>query len=185
MEKIVIDMEKVENGEISKQMLKKHVRDVAFGQLRADLSKGTKASTIKYDTFQMQEYLRSDRMNKEEIEMLTNIRSSCVRGVKANFKGMHKVCLHCPLQCDIENPQIDTQEHVLKCSKLGGSTMDIILMHASSVEQSQLAKVFSTLMTRRTTLLEEMTIHSSCCRPGAPYLDPSSTGAPATIVPLL
>ena len=59
--------------------------------MRADLSKGTKASTIKYGTFQMQEYLRSDRMNKEEMEMLTNIRSSCVRGVKANFKGMHKV----------------------------------------------------------------------------------------------
>ena len=34
MEKIGIDMEKVENGEISKQMLKKHVRNVAFGQLR-------------------------------------------------------------------------------------------------------------------------------------------------------
>ena len=186
MEKLGINMEKIENGEISKQMLKKHVRDVAFGQLRADLSKGIKASTIKYDTFQMQEYLRSERINKEEIEMLTSIRSCCVRGVKYNFKGMHKVCLHCPLECDIEKPQEDTQEHVLKCTKLGGGgTMDINFMHASSVEQSQLSKVFSLLMAKRTTLLEELNTTSSCCRPGASNLDPSSRGTPATIVPIL
>ena len=179
-------MEKVENGEISKQMLKKHVKDVAFGHLRADLSKGTKASTIRYDTFQMQEYLRSDSMNKEEMEMLTNMRSSCVRGVKYNFKSMHKVCLHCPLECNIANPQVDTQEHVLECTKIGGgSNMDINFMHASLVEQSQLAKVFSARMAKRTTLREELTRASSCCRPGASNLDPSSSGAPATIVPIL
>ena len=44
--------------------------------------------------------------------------------------------------------------------------MDINCMHASSVEKSQLSKVFSVLMAKRSTLLEELITTSSCCRPG-------------------
>ena len=117
-------------------------------------------------------------MNKEEMTMLTNMRSNCIKGIKANFKNMHKLCLHCPLKCDTENPQEDTQEHILVCSRLDGSNMDLELIHASSVEQSELARQFCGLMNQRTTLLEEQSDSSSCCRPGA-NLDPSSLGAAA------
>ena len=170
----------IENGEISKQELRKCVRSVAFSQLRAIQSKGTKTKTIKYFEFQMQEYLRSE-INREEMTTLTSIRSMCVRGVKTNFKKMYKLCLHCPLRCDSENPHDDTQEHVLRCSKLGGSNIEMDFMHASVVDQCELARQFSRLMTERTTLLEEQSDDSSCCRPGASFLDPSSQGAPAAI----
>ena len=106
---------------------------------------------------------------------LTNMRSNCVKGIKSNFKNMHKVCLHCPLQCNIEDPPEDTQEHVLVCSKLAGSNMDPIFVYASSVEQCELARQFSALMYQRTTLLEELTAPSTCCRPGASNLDPSTS----------
>ena len=170
----------IENGEISKQELRKCVRSVAFSQLRAIQSKGTKTKTIKYFEFQMQEYLRSE-INREEMTTLTCIRSMCVRGVKTNFKKMYKLCLHCPLRCDSENPYDDTQEHVLRCSKLGGSNIEMDCMHASVVDQCELARQFSRLMTERTTLLEEQSDDPSCCRPGASFLDPSSQGAPAAI----
>ena len=74
--------------------------------------------------------------------------------------------------------QEDTQEHILVCSRLDGSNMDLELIHASSVEQSELARQFCGLMNQRTTLLEEQSDSSSCCRPGA-NLDPSFLGAPA------
>ena len=151
---------------------------MAFRQLRNIQSKSIKAGTIRYQKYEMQEYLKSASMNKEEMTMLTNMRSNCIKGIKANFKNMHKLCLHCPLKCNTENPQEDTQEHILVCSRLDGSNMDLELIHASSVEQSELARQFCGLMNQRTTLLEEQSDSSSCCRPGA-NLDPSFLGAPA------
>ena len=180
MMKLGLTHKQLENGEISKQELRKCVRNVAFSQLRAIQTKGTKTKSIKYFEFKMQEYLRSE-LSREEMTTLTSIRSMCVKGVKANFKKMYKLCLHCPLRCEPENPHEDTQEHVLRCSKLSGSNMDIDFMHASVVDQCELARQFSRLMTKRTTLLEDQSDDTSCCRPGASFLDPSSLGAPAAI----
>ena len=132
----------------------------------------------------MQDYLGSENLTKEEMTMVTSIRSMCVKGIRRNFKNMHKVCLHCPLECSTESLHEDTQDHVLRCSKLGQSTVDINFMYASSVEQGLLAREFLERMTTRTTLLEDQPDLSSCCRPGA-ILDPSSQGAPATVVPIL
>ena len=122
--KFELKHEEVAKGDLTKQQLRKIVRDVAFRQLKDIQSKRTKARTIRYQDYQMQEYLRNASINKEEMAMLTNMRSSCIKGIKANFKNMHKVCLHCPLECDTENPQEDTQEHILVCSRLDGSNMD-------------------------------------------------------------
>ena len=174
MSKLEITHDEVATGELTKNGLRKVVRDVAFRQLKEVLAKGTKASGIRYNQFEMQEYLRSGTISKEEMSTLTNLRSKCVKGIKSNFKNMHKMCLHCPLQCSIEDPPEDTQEHVLVCSKLAGSNMDPDFVHASSVEQCELARQFSALMYQRTKLLEELTAPSTCCRPGASNLDPST-----------
>ena len=174
MSKLEITHDEVATDELTKNRLRKVVRDVAFRQLKGVLAKGTKASGIRYNQFEMQEYLRSGTISKEEMSTLTNLRSKCVKGIKSNFKNMHKMCLHCPLQCSIEDPPEDTQEHVLVCSKLAGSNMDPDFVHASSVEQCELARQFSALMYQRTKLLEELTAPSTCCRPGASNLDPST-----------
>ena len=175
LSKLEITHDEVATGGLTKNRLQKIVRDVAFRQLKQVLAKGTKASDIRYNEYEMQEYLRNGTINKEEMSTLTNLRSKCVKGIKSNFKSMHKVCLHCPLQCSIGEPLEDTQEHVLACSKLAGSNMDPIFVHASSVEQCELARQFSALMSQRTTLLEELTAPSTCCRPGASNLDPSTS----------
>ena len=121
-------------------------------------------------------------LREEEINVLTALRSKCTRGIRTNFKSMYKTCTHCPLQCNIEEPQNDTQEHVLQCKKLKGSNMDMDYIYTESVEQSEVARQFSELMNQRTTMLEEETISSSCCLPGASFLDPSTAnGAPVTV----
>ena len=121
-------------------------------------------------------------ISEEEINVLTALRSKCIRGIRTNFKSMYKTCLHCPLQCNTEEPQHDTQEHVLQCKKLKGSNMDIDYVYTEGVEQSEIARQFSELMRQRTTLLEGETTPSSCCLPGASFLDPSTVhGAPVTV----
>ena len=41
-----------------------------------------------------------------------------MKDVKSNFSAMHKNQIHCPLVCNSENPQIDTQDHLLTCEVL-------------------------------------------------------------------
>ena len=69
----------------------------------------------------------------------------------------------------------------MQCTKLKGSNMVIDYVYTEGVEQSEVARQFSELMRQRTTLLEEEATPSSCCLPGASFLDPSTAhGAPVT-----
>ena len=167
---------------LSKKELRKIVKDVAFGKLAESMQRSTKVKDIRYSKLELQAYLKSSCLSEEEINVLTALRSKCIRGIRTNFKSMYKTCLHCPLQCNIEEPQHDTQEHVLQCTKLKGSNMDVDYVYTEGVEQSEVARQFSELMRQRTTLLEEEATPSSCCLPGASFLDPSTAhGAPVTV----
>ena len=66
LNKLGLKHEEVAKGELTKQQLRKIVRDVAFRQLRNIQSKSIKAGTIRYQKYEMQEYLKSASMNKEE-----------------------------------------------------------------------------------------------------------------------
>ena len=81
---------------------------------------------------------------------------------------MYKGCQHCPIKCNEEAPNQDTQEHILTCEALGGSTADNNFMHAGVVDQRLLGKEFSRLMLKRAQLLEGLpTSSDGCCLPGA------------------
>ena len=156
------------------------VRDVAYSKLAESMRRSTKVKDMRYTKLELQPYLKSSILGLEEMNMLTGIRSKCVRGIKLNFKNQFKLCKHCPLKCNIVQPQEDTQEHVLVCTKLDGSRLDLDFAFTDGVQQSELAQDFSRLMKQRTMLLEEEA-PSSCCLPGALFPDPgSNSGAPVT-----
>ena len=98
--------------------------------------------------------------------MLFAMRTRCVKGIKSNFKGMKNTCQHCPMKCSEDTPVVDSQEHVLQCSALGGSDTDMDFIHASPVEQSHLVKTFCKLMKRREQLLEGKETSRCCSLPG-------------------
>ena len=153
-----------------KSELRKRAQDGAFVELYQNLQKSTKVMHIKYIKLELQEYLKS-KMTKEERNTITAVRSKCLRDIKANFSSMYKVCKHCPLQCDEVSPKLDSQEHILLCSALGGSTADLDFMHAGVVNQRFLGREISRIMWKRAQLLEASTTSSNCCRlPGA-FLD--------------
>ena len=153
--------------------LSKRARQLVLGELLTSMQRSTKVRSMKYNKLELQPYLQSN-LTYDEKSMLTAIRSKCVRDIKGNFPNMHKVCQHCPMNCNIEEPQLDTQEHVLTCAKLGGSNIDIEFMHASVVEQSQLVRDFLKLMRVRSTVLEAANnVTGACCLPGATILDQS------------
>ena len=177
LRKFAMTYDEVACGTWSKKGLKselnKRARQLALGELLTSIQRSTKVRGMKYNKLQLQPYLQSN-LTDDEKSMLTAIRSKCVRDIKGNFPNMHKVCQHCPMNCNTEEPQLDTQEHVLECAKLGGSNVDIEFMHASVVEQSQLVREFSKLMKVRSSMLEDANnATGACCLPGASILDQS------------
>ena len=161
----------VESETMTKAALKKKLKQTAlksaFAELYTNAQKGTKGKHLKYNSLEMQVYLKSDKLTQNEKIMLTAIRTSCVKTLKGNFSNMFKVCQHCPLGCNTEAPQEDTQEHLLKCPNLGEvSNVDYDFMHAGDVEQSLLSKEFILRMETRSRLLEEQEASQCCHLPG-------------------
>ena len=101
-----------------KAHLKKNAKISAFKELKTNLLMSKKIRHITYDSFELPPYLKSKVLCADEKKTSTALRSKRVRSVKINFKKMFKNRLNCPLQCDHKNPQQDSQEHLLKCSKL-------------------------------------------------------------------
>ena len=156
---------------MSKESLRKKLRKtaakLAFEDLYTSMQRSTKVRSMRYCELAVQPYLLSD-MNEEEKNMLTAIRSKCLRNIKTNFQNMHRTCLHCPLLCNNENPHQDTQEHLLQCSVLGESNLDFDFIHASVVDQEKIAKEMCRRIEMRTTLLEAAdSTEGSCCLLGA------------------
>ena len=113
--------------------------------IKQQLQKGSKAKDIKYNNLEIQEYLISAKLNDDEKQLMTALRTKCVKGIRRNFPGMHRVCQHCPLNCMIQEPQEDTQDHVLNCKSIGAqSNVPMEFMCAGTVEQSLLARLQST-----------------------------------------
>ena len=140
-----------------KKALKVSASNASFVGLKKKLMKHKKVKHIQYDCFKMQPYLRSENLQAEERQTITALRSKCVRSVKTNFSTMHKKRLNCPLNCNQENPYIDTQEHILICNKLNISNPSKLIIKGvfgSLVEQEEIGILFSKFMRQRTRQLD-------------------------------
>ena len=111
----------------------------------------------------------------EDRKTLTALRSHCVKSIQHNFTKMYNKSLKCPLQCNHEAPQEDTQEHILSCSKLSkGTQINIDCLVSQNIEeQANIAKLVSTLLRKGLKLLEDQD-DSSPSLPGALFLDHNS-----------
>ena len=155
-----------------KKELKQKAQRLAFADLMQQLQKGSKGKDTKYNNLEIQEYLISAKLNDEDKHVMTALRTKCVKGIRRNFPGIHRVCQHCPQNCMPQEPQEDTQEHVLSCRSIGAqSTVPIEFLGAGTVEQSLFAKEFSKRMRRREELLEDR-LDSSCSCSGLPGVIP-------------
>ena len=74
-----------------------------------------KVKDIKYEKLESQAYMRDGSMTNNMVRTLTALRSSMVRGVRANFVSS-SVRTQCPLQC--RDTAGDTQSHLLECPVL-------------------------------------------------------------------
>ena len=149
--------------------------NAAFQELKEKLNNHKKVKHLDYKTLEIQPYLVSDGLSEEGKKTLTALRSHCLKGIRHNFPKMYKMSLKCPLECNKEAPQDDTQEHILSCTKLSKGTqmnMDLIVDQHSE-EQAKVAILVSSLLRKRLKLLEDQE-DSSTSLPGASFLDHNS-----------
>ena len=145
------------SNNISKLKLKISATNAAFSFLQNRQTTHKKVKHIRYESMKVQEYLTSEIFSTKEANMMTALRSHCVRGIKHNFSKMYKQNLKCSLNCSAENVFEDTQEHVLYCKILNNSVQETPLIHymyGDTYQQNQLSKKFCTLMGTREYILE-------------------------------
>ena len=104
---------------LSKQQLKKIVKskisEVVLVVLKDKQTKHSKIKDIQYTHLKAQEYITSRHMTNSMVETMSALRSSMLRGVRANFVSS-AVRTQCPLQC--RDTAEDTQRHLLECPAL-------------------------------------------------------------------
>ena len=108
---------------------------------------------------QVQPYLRNGNLHNEEACTITALRSNCVKNVKSNFSSMHKDRIHCPLLCNSENPEIDTQEHLLTCKSLNienPTKLTIDSANSDLPQQVDIGKIICKALKKRKKLLENI-----------------------------
>ena len=132
-------------------------KSAAFNFLQNKKVNHEKVRHIHYESLKLQEYLTSELFSTKEAQMLTALRSHCIRGVRHNFSKMFKNNSKCPLNCSELTPHEDTQEHVLYCKTLNQSheeTPNIQYMYGDVYKQHKLSQKFCTVMGTRAHLLE-------------------------------
>ena len=71
---------------------------------------------------------------------------------------MYKNRIYCPLKCNHENPQIDTHDHLLKCTSLNIENPLNLTMHpvfADIAQQEAIGKLICKTLRKRKKLLEQ------------------------------
>ena len=166
---------------LSKQALKKQlkstIKKAAFKHLNKLKNQHSKVKNISYTELALQPYFKSNTITNEEAKLLFGLRTKTVKGIKANFAQMNINCLHCPLKFweKDEAPEIDTQEHLLKCKKLADQIektgiIEYSHIYSDLVKQKEAIVVFKSklaereaVLTNPVNFLDPSTVSSQCC----------------------
>ena len=156
---ITLDEDKIgktKKKTVFKKLVRQHVKDATFTQLKLMQSEHTKINTIKYESFKIQPYIDSDILTSEQISTLFNMRANTINGFKMCFSSMHRNDTMCKLGCMEE----DSLQHCMDCGvisqKIGRiSHANLVGIFATEKEQKITVSEFIQRKTIRTSILEE------------------------------
>ena len=103
----------------------------SFKELKEIQQRHSKEIHLICNKYEIQPYLKNPKIHTKDKHTLTAVRSQCVRNVRMNFPTMNKFRLNCPLLCNNETAQPDTQRHLLKCPKLNTHNLNNVSIEHS------------------------------------------------------
>ena len=149
-----------------KSKIKRILRNLMFEDLKKEQKGHSKISHICYPEFEVQEYLKTHKMNNHEVSLLFALRSRSSKHFKANFPYFsEQMCPSC-------GKEVDSQEHCLKCEvtyppSIRNNEIEYSDIFSNDVsKQAAVTQLFSSLIERREDASASTTGPSSC--PGSP-----------------
>ena len=146
-----------------KKLVRKHVKETAFKELRTKQESHSKVKLIVYEALEKQPYLVSPLFTDEDVGILSNLRSHTTRGIRGNFGQLYKNNSSCPLKCWPQDspPLEDTQQHLMVCRKI---TLDADIVannhikyddiYGSVTKQKAITTLFQDILHKRQRILE-------------------------------
>ena len=120
-----------------------------------------KGNTLYYkDLKHPQPYLITNKLSNNQVSLLFNLRTQCVRGIKDNFHGQYNQ----NLKCDLCKKETDSQDHILKCHVLkqhirwDHEKVKYEHIHGTLQQQINVTIILCALLELRDRLLEEGTV---------------------------
>ena len=93
------------NEEEYKVLIKNKVKEEAFKEFKNMQAGHQKGNTLYHEDLKRpQTYLMTNKLNNNQVSLLFNLRTQCVRGIKDNFHGQN----YQHLECDLCENEIDT-----------------------------------------------------------------------------
>ena len=151
---------------VFKKLVKSYVRNSAFKYLEGLKDSHNKVKENKYKHFSSpQEYITSKELSNTQISILFSLRSRSIRGIKENFKNMHKDNTLCPI-CERFS---DSQEHLLQCQVLQNiysiaPEIKYSHIYGTIEQQKSITEAYETYLSMRDDILGDT--YSSTSLPG-------------------
>ena len=95
--------------------IREKIRMTVFQDLNNLQRKHSKIMNIQYDCFKTQQYMTYSLFSNDMVNILFNLRSSMIKGIKMNFSSIFREDMTCRLNCS-DPLAIDNQQHLLTCS---------------------------------------------------------------------
>ena len=136
-------------------MIRKSIRENTFEKLNMKQSSHSKVNKWKHTMFKMQNYLMPNRamMTQEDCQFIFKLRCRVTK-IKTNLKGLFDT--H---ECGACGQEEETQEHIIKCTKLRSMNTDNSehpeyekLFNGKVKDQLFIARTFKQNMKRMETL---------------------------------
>ena len=134
-----------------KDIVKSKIREKVFNILKETQETHTKVKHITYNTFKLQDYMKSHMLTNHEVASLFSLRCRTYKSIQNNFGKKYNCSLGCPA--------LENQEHWIICDKTRGNlNTDIEYTHlfGTLTQQINIVKLFSLLEEERKELTHQM-----------------------------
>ena len=150
----------IQTKQEAKRYIKQKVYMEALKYLKDKQSKHKKIEHLYYKALEVQDYIKSKKVNDKEAVTLVALRSKTVRQIKENFHAHYTDDNMCPL-CDKFE---DTQKHCMECEKLGtvkskfSEHIQYSHINGNVEQQQEVAALYVALLEAREGILQDSSL---------------------------
>ena len=146
-----------------RKLVKSKISNAAFRYLQKMQEGHSKMRELKYEKFELMQYLNSPLFSNTNRNLLLALRTRTVRGIRKDFRGLYQD-IHCPFGCLID----DTLQHILQCTVIKQNHTSVEVTQTSAkyedlfsddvIKQHNITELYNQLLETRNKILMSMPV---------------------------